>query len=500
MQYPTQRIRLILLFERSVSSGHYAARTSWYKYHSPTTREPWSIKALSLKQIRHFESESLMATGSSPSVAFGALGTLLGYVGAEVASETIFTRLLWPQRYYNSRHLASLVALAALMPMGGPIHKAALAALDQFIKSGLNKGYCRGDMLGTAFYEDVKQTYVLRRGEEDDQDLQKEARNGLWIRVMRLVYWQTTEDVRTPLSTETRLKDEEAANRVTKLRAKRPLLWLRLGYDFEGQNRNSSCDGTRYSGSRSTDRSSGGPLIEENSEHFQKRVLLAIFISETISIGVGAFIGVHWRSPYSIWFLSPLVIKLLGLGFAVRRQALESKPQDTLSETESDSSRLDIIITEMSDFSKQFMLIEGPRHLVTQFYKHYGHPERYRRGLNGDRVREVVCLGLVIACILIFPAGLIAFVFAPQSIQWTWLGYQLYTTFAMHFFRFVDGATIGSTESELARALRKDKNVRFCDSEGTIFRAHLDLKIVDSVMDGRTAIEAKLKIAERSQQ
>ena len=110
-----------------------------------------------------------------------------------------------------------------------------------------------------------------------------------------------------------------------------------------------------------------------------------------------------------------------------------------------------------------------------------------------DRLREVVCFTLVVICILIFPTGLIAFVFAPQSIQWTWLGYQLYSTFAMHFFQFVDGETIGSTESQLARALRKDKCVRFGDSQGKTIAAKLVLKIVDSIADGRIAIDQKLR-------
>ena len=63
----------------------------------------------------------------------------------------------------------------------------------------------------------------------------------------------------------------------------------------------------------------------------------------------------------------------------------------------------------------------------------------------------------------------------------------------MHFFRFVDGGTTGSTESQLARALRKDKCLRFRDSQGTTITAQLDLKIVDSIADGRIAIDQRLK-------
>ena len=31
----------------------------------------------------------------------GALGSIIGYLGAEIAEANIFDRLLWPQRFYN---------------------------------------------------------------------------------------------------------------------------------------------------------------------------------------------------------------------------------------------------------------------------------------------------------------------------------------------------------------------------------------------------------------
>ena len=183
----------------------------------------------------------------------------------------------------------------------------------------------------------------------------------------------------------------------------------------------------------------------------------------------------------------------MGLIFSVRRQALDPIVPKLTEVGHMPAESQNTIISQISDISRGFFLVEGPRELVVQFYQHYEHPERYRRGLNGDRLREVVRLTLVVICILIFLTGLIAFVFAPQPTQWTWLGYQLYTTFAMHFFRFADGGTIGSTESQLARALRKDKCARFRDSQGKTIAAKLDLKIVDSIADGRIAIDQKLR-------
>ncbi|KAI1666406.1 hypothetical protein L13192_10090 [Pyrenophora tritici-repentis] len=60
----------------------------------------------------------------------GALGSVIGYVGAEVAKPTVFERLLWPQRFYNYATPRTLLLSALTMPMGGPLHKAAFAALD----------------------------------------------------------------------------------------------------------------------------------------------------------------------------------------------------------------------------------------------------------------------------------------------------------------------------------------------------------------------------------
>lgn len=88
----------------------------------------------------------------------GALGSIVGYLGAEVAEDAIFENLLWPQRFYNDRTLGSLTQQFLFMGMGGPLHRAALATLDQLRDHGLYLGPRRGDMLGTAFYKDLSHT------------------------------------------------------------------------------------------------------------------------------------------------------------------------------------------------------------------------------------------------------------------------------------------------------------------------------------------------------
>ena len=438
-----------------------------------------------------------MATGTPSSVAFGALGTLIGYVGAEVALDSMFSRLLWPARFYNTSNTGELIAIAALMPMGGPIHKAALVALDRLITSGLNKGYCRGDMLGTNFYEDIKKSYTVRMGTDDENEQQKEVRNGFWVRVMGLVPWTAMDDHKSVQPLKVGTEDEDAAERVSRLRAKRPLFWLTLDYDFDGHNSSDSSkqamkiNSTPKPSPKAKPSPKSTPLIHENSGPFRWRVIQGIIISEVTSLCVGVFTAAYWKSFFAIWFFVPLLIKLMASTFSVRRQALEPLPKHALSNRKPGQMH-DKWIVELSDFSKGFFLIEGPQALILQFFKHYGHPERHRRGINGDRPRELLSLATVVLCILIFPAGLIAFVFAPQPIQWTWLAYQLYTTLAMHFSRFCHGGSIGSTESEMARMLQHQESVRLCDAQGNTLIAKLNIEVVDSVMHGRCEIERRL--------
>lgn len=49
-----------------------------------------------------------------------ALGAVVGYLGPEVAEESLFERILWPQRFFNYVDLPTLLKTSILMPMGGP--------------------------------------------------------------------------------------------------------------------------------------------------------------------------------------------------------------------------------------------------------------------------------------------------------------------------------------------------------------------------------------------
>lgn len=119
-------------------------------------------------------------------VVVSALGALLGYVGAEVAEESIFERILWLQHFYNYLDLESVVRMAVFGPLGGPVHRAALQTLDKLRQHGLYRGRNWGDFLGTTVFPDlegIKYRRVTAIGNED-QKMPKPARNCLWIRVI----------------------------------------------------------------------------------------------------------------------------------------------------------------------------------------------------------------------------------------------------------------------------------------------------------------------------
>ena len=63
------------------------------------------------------------------------------------------------------------------------MYKAAITVLERFEANDLFRGRLRGTMLGTAFFDDLCLTY------RDESGKAREVRNGLWVRVLRLVDW-----------------------------------------------------------------------------------------------------------------------------------------------------------------------------------------------------------------------------------------------------------------------------------------------------------------------
>lgn len=137
-------------------------------------------------------------------------------------------------------------------------------------------------------------------------------------------------------------------------------------------------------------------------------------------------IAAYCRSLFSLRFLNPLFIKLRGLILSEQSQALDPDLEQPVQGV-SPGAHKGIIICKMCDFGRGFLLVQGSRHLVTQFQTHYCRYERYRHSFNEKRFREIVFLVPVFICIVIFSTRLIVLVFASEPIQWTWPGYQLYT-------------------------------------------------------------------------
>jgi hypothetical protein len=108
-------------------------------------------------------------------VMLTTLATAVGYLGDEVARPSIFDGILWPSRFFNNSNVLSFLAMVLLMPSGGPIHKAAIAALDGLTDAGLWKCYCRGKTLGTVFYKDTRYQYIIHKA--DGRKIQNPAQN-----------------------------------------------------------------------------------------------------------------------------------------------------------------------------------------------------------------------------------------------------------------------------------------------------------------------------------
>ncbi|KAL3447810.1 hypothetical protein BJX65DRAFT_307862 [Aspergillus insuetus] len=430
--------------------------------------------------------------------AFTALGTIVGYLGTEVASASMFNRLLWPSRFYNTKSPMSFLWISLLMPMGGPIHKAAVESLDEFVVAGLFKGYCRGDMLGTAFYEDTKHCYVIRMPDGSKGE-QKVARNAFWITVLELVGWEAAIDQPMPSPT---LNDELAERAVAQLRAQRPLFVLKL---------------TRRS---PVPIDTNMPVVEGDIGRLKLRYFAGIMASEITTLAVGIVTAAALKSLFSIWYLYPLILKLVSLFFCVRRETVEPRThylsylfskliyrvlgiQEDVVESPTERAELGCsiqhlpstnpqIVCEVVDISKGFFLIQGPSELVMQFFRHYGHPIRNRRGIRGDHIRELISMFTVVSFITVYPAALIAFIFAPVTVQWVWIGYQLYTMLAMHLYRFYGGVNIGTTQESVAKALSRHGRVCFIDHIGSQVFAYLERSMVSSVAEGRRAVESRV--------
>lgn len=81
--------------------------------------------------------------------------TILGYLEIEIGSYSLFERLLWPTRFYNTLNPSTLFQITMLTPMGGPLLRPAICVIDGFIAARMHRGKQQGDPLDTAFFSDL---------------------------------------------------------------------------------------------------------------------------------------------------------------------------------------------------------------------------------------------------------------------------------------------------------------------------------------------------------
>ncbi|KAI0179928.1 hypothetical protein GGR52DRAFT_219450 [Hypoxylon sp. FL1284] len=350
---------------------------------------------------------------------FGALGSVLGYVGAEAATALTFERLLWPQRFYSNFKPSSIIPITLLTPMSGPLHKIGLIAMDRIFQHGLLKGAHQGHMLGTSFFPEQGWTYTMY-GDDTDSVVHKESiRNCLWTRAIS--YMKMPPIINSPVSVGTPGSMEKGAPQI--LRARITVSHLTIAPATPAEKESTI------------------PFVSEDSKTPSLRVFLGILCSELTGVVTAIIVLAKWRSAWAALWVLPLFIRVLSAVFAVHREELIPSTSSTSSD---DPWHKFEVHCPQSDGN--FMLLSGPPTLVLQFFRHYGHPKR-------DRFREVLQLMTVVLFICLFPMELLcSIVWMPLEIQYVWLGYKMYVVLAMHIVRYSQVGSFATTEAKVSDA------------------------------------------------
>jgi hypothetical protein len=354
---------------------------------------------------------------SSSNNAINALGSVLGYIGAEAATETTFTKLFWPQRAYAHYQPRHLLQLGLFCPAGGPLYKAALGMLDAALKNGLFKGRDQGHMLGTAFFPDSGCQYTLKSTDPKWPSHMEASRNNIWARVATClrfphVAWRTDDEKKAPFAQSTRVRARVVVCHLTL--SVKPI--------------------TKSFGSSGMD-------VERESDTLSAAIIFGILTTELTGILFTSLVAIVWKSWFAILWLLPLLLKLLSLTAAVKRQHLN------LASTQQPSSVAQSFEVRLPAETGTFLVVTGPPALVLQFFRHYGHPER-------NRFCEVIQLGIAVAFGCLFPVGLVCSVAGmPSPIQYLWVSYQIYVVGVMYIARFLNVEAWASAEELIAEKL-----------------------------------------------
>lgn len=407
-----------------------------------------------------------------------ALTAMVGYIGAEVAEECLLERLLWPQRFNNDLDFWVSLQQSFLGTHGGPLHKAALKTLENLRAKGLYAGPCRGYMLGTVFFSELKIVHFQRCNQER-MHLPEKSRNGFWIQVLRNVDADKHVTFRLP-------KQDAESNQPNKAyQSLQPVYHLKLGLP-------------------SNDQEPDTKDIFVNEDSISLAVIINTVLSELISVLTSLIFGLKLKYLlFCFYALISLLLKLLLIGFSVRRGGLMSK-QDL--QKVADNEKTDMTMTEafeVADPNHKFMVIEGPQPVIVQFFRHYGHPIRDGNSLwAGDRVRDVACMVFVCCSFLYFPVGLLIAQWSAENTQCLWLGYQLCAIVAMHINRVLGWQDLGRTEKRMAKLLSNGKTFWLRTKSGCAVSASLALYAVAKNSDGRLKVQelidqCKIRLAAR---
>lgn len=376
----------------------------------------------------------------------GALGSIIGYLGAEAAEPYLFERLLWPQRFYNTHSLTTFLGSALLMPMGGPLHRAALEVLDRFRKKGLYAGKLRGHMLGTAFYPNSGLRFRFHGYDGADHD--SEVRNGLWINVLRGLRGHYVK-VEQGGARGTDVETQETETR----RADQMVYHLRLSVPEESQTK-----GVKV-------------FCEDNISLATPFVMVA---SEVTAIGCALLILLAEQRCF--WFAAymclPLILKLLSIPCCVRREPAIPNVK---------SPQGPDFLVEIDDYDHGFPLISGPEELVRQFFRHWGHP--IRKG-PWDRARENMSMTLIFGFVFCFPIGLLSMLWVTTTVQIVWLAYQMYVIVVMHFNRLIGFEGPGRLEAAMAHELANTGKILLHSKNGGTIMAELTAHSVSRYREG----------------
>lgn len=408
---------------------------------------------LRLEECFCHKERATMPTAAEMNALVGAFGSIIGYLGAEAADTSTFETLLWPHRCYNQNNALGCLTSALTMPLGGPLHKAALKVLDSFRIRGLYLGQSLGHMLGTAFFPDNKLRYEIYS--EDDMDDDRDVRNCLWVNVLhRLRDYQPRTVVQVKVDVEKQREKQRLVRRTTQRIQHFHLSWA------------DPADKTDQA------------LVTFREDRIPLIAPLSMLASETtalISAGLVAYLdSCYWFSAY---LCLPLMLKLLSIPASVRREGLSERPPNHASEKS--------ILVEISDYDHGFPLIEGPESVIRQFFRHYAHPVRYTWG---DRMRELASITLVLGLVLNFPLGLLSMLFVPVNVQIVWISYQLYVVLIMHWNRVRGSEEPGRMDKAMAKALVQGKTVRLASGDSAV-NATLTSEEVSSIGEGKKRVK-----------